>query len=175
MTDNNNVIDELEYLMNPVMYEKWMKRKNTALQTTDLKSDIKFYKKRIIQLTKNMMKGEHVTNAVNKSYDGYMKSCIAYLKFLDTKDILQEEYIKLQEEDKQTKIEDIDKNIDNSLMNPTYLHKTNTITDYMNITTVSNAPKSETYLPEKKQLKLKDPQLKNKGVKKKIKKKKNIT
>ena len=58
MTDkiNNNVISELEYLMNPCMYEKWMKKNSIKLNSTDLKKDIKFYKKRIIQLTKNMMK-----------------------------------------------------------------------------------------------------------------------
>ena len=70
-----------------------MEKKNEKkIKVSDLKADVKFYKKRIIQLTKDMMKGEHITNSVNKSYNEYMKSCVAYLKFLDTKDILQEEY-----------------------------------------------------------------------------------
>ncbi len=178
MTDkiNNNVISELEYLMNPCMYEKWMKKNSIKLNPNDLKKDIKFYKKRIIQLTKNMMKGEHITNSVNKSYNEYMKSCIAYLKFLDTKDILQEEYEGIPSET--LEVSDIDEDADpnNNLINPSYLHKQNKIEDYIDLKKISNVPKNETYLPEKKELKLKDPRLKKKGIKKKKggKKKKNI-
>tara|TARA_B100000925_G_scaffold287152_1_gene265970 strand:+ start:41 stop:583 length:543 start_codon:yes stop_codon:yes gene_type:complete len=179
MTDkinNNNVISELEYLMNPCMYEKWMKKNSSKLAPTDLKKDIKFYKKRIIQLTKDMMKGEHITNSVNKSYNEYMKSCIAYLKFLDTKDILQEEYEGIPSDT--VNISEVDEDIDpdNSLINPSYLHKQNKIEDYIDLKKISNVPKNETYLPERKELKLKDPQLKKKGIKKKKggKKKKNI-
>lgn len=178
MTDkiNNNVINELEYLMNPCMYDKWIKKHSNKLAPTDLKKDIKFYKKRIIQLTKDMMKGEHITNSVNKSYNEYMKSCIAYLKFLDTKDILQEEYEGMPSET--LEVSDIDEDVDpnNSLINPSYLHKQNKIEDYIDLKKISNVPNNETYLPERKELKLKDPQLKKKGIRKKRgkKKKKNI-
>ena len=51
---NNNIIDELEYLMNPGMYEKWMKKNEKKLTRSDIKDDIKFYKKRIIDLTKKI-------------------------------------------------------------------------------------------------------------------------
>ena len=173
--NNNNIMDELEYLMNPGMYEKWVKKNEKKITVSDLKSDVKFYKKRIIQLTKNMMKGEHVTNSVNKAYNEYMKSCVAYLKFLDTKDILQEEYKGIPEQLDMSDA-DIDGDPNNNLINPTYLHKQNKIEDYLDVKKISNVPKKETYLPEKKDLKLKDPELKKKGIKKKKgkKKKKNI-
>lgn len=175
MANNNNIMDELEYLMNPGMYEKWVKKNEKKITTSDFKSDVKFYKKRIIQLTKDMMKGEHITNSVNKSYKEYMKSCIAYLKFLDTKDILQEEYKDIQEEI-DVSDGDVEGDPNNNLINPSYLHKQNKIEDYLDVKKISNVPKKETYLPEKKNLKLKDPELKKKGVKKKKgkKKKKNI-
>ncbi len=175
MANNNNIMDELEYLMNPGMYEKWVKKNEKKITVSDLKSDVKFYKKRIIQLTKNMMKGEHVTNSVNKAYNEYMKSCVAYLKFLDTKDILQEEYKGIPEQLDMSDA-DIDGDPNNNLINPTYLHKQNKIEDYLDVKKISNVPKKETYLPEKKDLKLKDPELKKKGIKKKKgkKKKKNI-
>tara|TARA_X000000368_G_C22896508_1_gene652089 strand:- start:379 stop:906 length:528 start_codon:yes stop_codon:yes gene_type:complete len=172
---SNNIIDELEYLMNPSMYEKWVKKNEKSTNVSDLKGDIKFYKKRIIQLTKDMMKGGHVTISVNKAYNEYMKSCVAYLKFLDTKDILQEEYKDVPE---QLDISDgdVDGDPNNNLINPSYLHKQNKIEDYLDITKVSNVPEKATYLPEKKELKLKNPELKKKGIKKKKgkKKKKNI-
>ena len=173
--NNNNIMDELEYLMNPGMYEKWVKKNEKKITVSDLKSDVKFYKKRIIQLTKNMMKGEHVTNSVNKAYNEYMKSCVAYLKFLDTKDILQEEYKGIPEQLDMSDA-DIDGDPNNNLINPSYLHKQNKIEDYLDVKKISNVPEKATYLPEKKDLKLKDPELKKKEVKKKKgkKKKKNI-
>ena len=66
-------------------------------------------------------------------------------------------------------------NPNNNLINPSYLHKQNKIEDYLDVKKISNVPKKETYLPEKN-LKLKDPELKKKGIKKKKgkKKKKNI-
>ena len=175
MANNNNIMDELEYLMNPCMYEKWMKKNEKKIKVSDLKSDVKFYKKRIIQLTKDMMKGQHITNSVNKAHNEYMKSCVAYLRFLDTKDILQEEYKGIPEQ-LELSDDDLDGDPNNNLINPSYLHKQNKIEDYIDVKKISNVPKNETYLPEKKNLKLKDPELKKKGIKKKKgkKKKKNI-
>ena len=175
MANNNNIIDELEYLMNPGMYEKWMKKNEKKIKVSDLKVDVKFYKKRIIQLTKDMIKGQHITNSVNKAYNEYMKSCVAYLRFLDTKDILQEEYKDIPEQ-ADLSDDDVKGDPNNNLINPSYLHKQNKIEDYIDVKKISNVPKNETYLPEKKDLKLKDPELKKKGVKKKKgkKKKKNI-
>lgn len=172
---NNNIIDELEYLMNPGMYEKWMKKNEKKLTRSDIKDDIKFYKKRIIKLTKDMMKGEHVTHSVNRSYNEYMKSCVAYLKFVDTKDLLQEEYKDIPV-DIDVSDGDIEGDPNNNLINPSYLHKQNKIEDYIDVKKISNVPNKETYLPEKKNLELKDPKLKKKGIKKKNgkKKKKNI-
>ena len=156
------------------MYEKWIKKQNIKSKPNDLKADTKFYKKRIIQLTKDMIKGQHITNPVNKLFTEYIKGCIAYLKFLDTKDILQEEYEGLIISDDDLEIDEADKNVDNKLINPTYLHKQNKIEDFIDVKTISNLPESETYIPEKKAVKLKTPALKKKGVKeKKRKQKKN--
>ena len=80
MTSNNNIMDELEYLMNPGMYEKWMKKNEKKIKVSDLKSDVKFYKKRIIQLTKDMMKDQHITNSVNKAYNEYNNSLYEKMK-----------------------------------------------------------------------------------------------
>ena len=152
MANNNNIINELEYLMNPGMYEKWMKKNEKNIVVSDLRSEVKFYKKRIIQLTKNMIKGEHVTNSVNKAYNEYMKSCVAYLKFLDTKDILQEEYKNIPEQ-LDVSDNDIEGDPNNNLINPSYLHKQNKIEDYLDVKKISNVPEKATYLPEKKELK----------------------
>ena len=46
----DNKIDELEYLMNPVMYHKWTTNVETQDKST-YSSDLKFYKKRIIPVS----------------------------------------------------------------------------------------------------------------------------
>ena len=104
-----------------------------------------------------------------------MKSCVAYLKFVDTKDLLQEEYKDIPV-DIDVSDGDIEGDPNNNLINPSYLHKQNKIEDYIDVKKISNVPNKETYLPEKKNLELKDPKLKKKGIKKKNgkKKKKNI-
>ena len=56
----------------------------------------KFYKKRILQLTRDMCKGQNsfgeLAPSLDKCFEDYALCCIAYLKCLDRKDILQEEY-----------------------------------------------------------------------------------
>jgi hypothetical protein len=167
----DNKIDELEYLMNPVMYHKWTTNTETKDKST-YTNDLKFYKKRIIQLTKDMLKGESVSNPLDKAFKDYTRSCIAYLKSLDRKDILQEDYkeLELPEDDHDTSILDIDPNED--IINPEYKNSKAVISDFFDIKRIPTKKPEEFKFPNKKDLELKTPELKVKGVKKKVKKKK---
>ena len=55
-------------------------------------SDKKFYKKRVIDLTKKLFRNDVDDLQLYSTFDSYTKSCINYLKFLDKKDIIQEKY-----------------------------------------------------------------------------------
>jgi len=55
-------------------------------------SDKKFYKKRIIDLTKKIFRDEIHEHELIRVFNSYTKSCINYFKFLDKKDILQDKY-----------------------------------------------------------------------------------
>jgi len=74
-----NLID-LQYLTNP-------ERMNKLIQQQDIqqisKKDLEFYKKRIFQLTKDLLRGEKVNTKVNKSFEQYANTCIDALNILN--------------------------------------------------------------------------------------------
>ena len=170
----DNKIDELEYLMNPSLYEKWM----DGVETNDneFKQELKFYRKRIIQMTKDMMKSDYENKSLHPSFIEYCKCCIEYFKGLDKKDILQEEYKNLIENNLEfNQLSEIEgKEPDSVLMNPNYIQNKGKINDYWDIKKI-NCKKSENIkIPVQKELCLKNPSLKVKGIKNKKKKKKEL-
>ena len=52
------------------------------------KSDIKFYRKRILDLTRNMFKGEYPDNNLKTVFFSYVDSLIEYLITIDERDII---------------------------------------------------------------------------------------
>ena len=81
----------LEYLLNPNMLVK----NNQTKLDNNLEKDIKFYRKRINQLTKDMIKGNFPNNDLKMIFENYTYELIYYFKQQDTKDIYQEEYLDL--------------------------------------------------------------------------------
>ena len=79
----------LKYLLNP------LKVKVNETSQNNLERDIKFYRKRINLLTKNMGKGEYPNNFIKSLYFSYASQIIYYFKSLDQKDIIQQEYFDL--------------------------------------------------------------------------------
>lgn len=91
MEEFDTKIASLTYLTNP-LYQQIIKQ-HKELKTASNKSDIKFYRKRISSLTKDMLKGEIPDNDYIKSiYDTYVNGLIKYFKMVDTTDIIQKQY-----------------------------------------------------------------------------------
>ena len=172
-TDNvftDNVFTDLEYLSNPAIYEKY-KIKKKIENDEGFKKEKKFYKKRIIQLTKNLYNDNiqeynvpliEIKNLFNK----YVHESVELLKLIDNNDCLQEEYIDLS-------YNDINKTIDTSfnvVNNDILLFNkpvTNKIEDCFPIIKKRSENKSNIKIPIQKKLNLKDLKFKTKGVKKK--------
>ena len=89
-TDRTNNIT-LEYLINPQRYKKYSDAQEES-NIEEIKRDRKFYKKRIIDLTKKMLKEEYPNNDLKMLFDKYLVGVIDHIKFLDKKDCMQEEY-----------------------------------------------------------------------------------
>lgn len=89
-------IASLTYLTNPLYQQSINKQtKNTV---SNNKSDIKFYRKRITALTKDMLKGEiPENNYIRSIYETYVNGLIKYFKMVDTSDIIQKQYVEGEE------------------------------------------------------------------------------
>jgi hypothetical protein len=160
---------DIKYLMN----NKDFKGKIEQLEGNNVnKRDIKFYKKRIYDLTKQLLNGNdiiNITGDVQLSFGNYIKTTIDYFKSLDKNDILQDTYNDIEIND----IEDMDISYDDAnkelFMRSIKISKPHTLLD--NFVKIKNTKPKKTYiLPLRKKINLKDPVLKNKG----IRKKKNI-
>jgi hypothetical protein len=91
-----NSVDDatLEYMVNVAQYEKYL-RKNNIDYNTVFKRDLKFYRKRIISITKDLFKDEmkDIDVTLNGAFNMYMKACISHLKFEDQSDTIQKCYV----------------------------------------------------------------------------------
>ena len=89
-----NSVDDatLEYMVNVTQYEKYL-RKNNIDYDTGFKRDLKFYRKRIISITKDLFKNELKDVTLNGAFNMYMKACISHLKFEDLSETIQKCYV----------------------------------------------------------------------------------
>jgi len=167
----------LECLMNKDTYKKYVatKKKNVVN-----KKDQKFYRRRILSLTKELLYPEEATEksttaSQNPNIVGlfqiYSKACIEHFKTLDKNDIIQEDYSTLTTETTEMSVEDIktQAEFDQLFMRSVHVKEATTLDKFVKRSTT--APKEEPILPKQKDINLRDPALKNKG----IRKKKNIT
>ena len=163
--NNINKIDKvtLEYLINPDLFNKHIiKSKNIDIK--EFENDKQFYRKRIVGLVKEMLKGNFENNNLKDNFNSYIESLIIYFKEIDRKDLLQEYYLDLSLNFSNTKekLKTIpeDQDIDSYLFNKDKL-ETNTIEKYINVKKINN---KKYYLPEKRDVNLKDPKLRKKGL-----------
>lgn len=96
---SSGIVDQitLECLMNKETYTKLMSHKTIVEERT---KDRKFYRKRISNLTKELLAGEAPENLlpdVTFAFDNYVKTCINFFKIIDESDIIQKDYEDLNE------------------------------------------------------------------------------
>ena len=172
----------LECLMNKDTYKKYVATKKKSVVN---KKDQKFYRRRRLSLTKELLYPEEAaekptptttpttTNDPNivGLFQIYSKACIEYFKTLDKNDIIQEDYSTLTSETTEMSVEDIktQTEIDQQFMRSIHVKEPATLDKFVKRSTT--APKEAPILPKQKDINLRDPALKNKG----IRKKKNIT
>ena len=154
-----NRATELEFLMNPVLYQKYINKEMPMS-----KEEFKFYRRRILQITRNMFKENMYPPSLRSAFEEYIKIAIVHLKTEDKKDILQEEYDHL-EKDQEHPILDCSLNIEEA----TKIIFNNPVKSMKDFVTITRTIEPS-IVPERKDIELKDPKLKMKGVRKKKKK-----
>ena len=98
---SSGIIDQitLECLMNKDTYNKIMLNKTLI---NEKNKDKKFYRKRISNLTKELLLNEPPNNLlpdVSFAFDNYIKTCIHYFKIIDESEIIQRDYDVLKEQE----------------------------------------------------------------------------
>ncbi len=184
MEEFDTKIASLTYLTNPLYQQIIKQQKEKENKTTTNKSDIKFYRKRITSLTKEMLKGDIPENSYIKHiYETYVNELIKYFKMIDTSDIIQKQYEEEQEAKTDTletileeELEIIDNKkeitINSSSMNNCMMRKIQNIPSLDNFVIKLNDETKETrIIPVILDVNLKEPSLKKKGVKDKNKEK----
>lgn len=156
----------LEFFMNKSQYQGLIK-KHDIFNDKNFNKEKKFYKKRILDLTKKLFRNEVDDSQLKNNFNGYIKSCCNYLKFIDKSDLMQENYSDYENEP--TPLDGLDEvgynNCDYLIVNKPET-KQITMDNFIN----KKEKKTNIILPEKKNFNLKSQELKTKG----LPKKKNI-
>ena len=159
----------LECLMNKTTYLKYIKNQKLEHNIKSNVKNRKFYKKRIYDLTKQLMHSEPSPSTdISKSFENYINICISYFQTLDKTDILQEDYANITESElcKLSKLESIDE-VNKSMMRFVKMYEPNSLEKIVKRTIIKSAKVPAQILPKQKNINLKDPILRNKGICKK--------
>jgi len=160
----------LECLMNKNQYAKYIGKTNTENKTS-IKKDIEFYRRRIFDLTKKLLnneKPETMYPDVGSAFDTYARVCIEYFKVLDKSDIIQEDYTGINVDSISSIPVDASYNTEAAnmlMMRSIKITEPNALEKLVKRTT-SKLEKKQ-IVPIQKDINLKDPNLKNKGICKK--------
>jgi len=179
---SENYINQItiDYLINKGVYKNHLD--NVKMKNAN-KKDKKFYRKRILNLTKEFLlfnEKEDILPDVKNAFEIYVKTCVEYFKMLDKTDIIQEDYCDLEENEKEIELDNIlqcdEVNLENNNSN------TSSLNDNLLLRSIhikypldkfikrNKFKKEQEVLPIQKEINLQEPYLKNKG----ICKKKNI-
>jgi len=154
----------LDCLVNKEMFNKYVRSQIN-------KEDIKFYRKRIFNLFKEIISNNSPSDLlpdVKYAYDNFLQCAIHYFKTIDNNDIIQSEYNNMEKLEV-TLTQDLSLNTttndeaDKLLMRKI---KTDIPTLDKYVKKTFTKKKEEIILPKQKEINLKDPNLKMKGLKK---------
>jgi hypothetical protein len=158
----------LEYLVNKE-YNLTIKPGNNVN-----KKDKKFYRKRVFNLTKELLSNEEPSDLfpdVKQAFDNYVNHCISYFKSIDCSDILQEDYMDISMNRIHSSVELRESNQIQDDANKLMMRSINIQPSTLDKFIKRTVKKETIVMPQQKEVNLSNPVLKLKGVKKK----KNIT
>ena len=159
---------DLIYFTNSTSYKRKHNVKYKENNEEYLK-DLQFYRKRILQNTKDLLRNKEDNEDIKRVFNVYSKELIRHFKFIDKKDIMQEDYQNLGINEKKKVNVDFELEDQNKLMMREKNGKEkSTIESFINVK-VKNKKTYKPYIPQKKVINITVEDLKNKGVKNKSK------
>ena len=92
---NNITKLSLEYLMNPLQYEKYLNNMSlNDIKDSSISNEIQNYKNDILKLTNDLLNNK-INGGLNNSFEEYCKICITHIKTEKIVSKLQKEYSNL--------------------------------------------------------------------------------
>ena len=163
----------IEYFMNKKNYNKFKNLKIPEVKQQQIREK-KFYKKRINNLTRQLMKFQEndYPDFLVKSFENYIRTSIEYFKLIDRSDSLQNEYIGLHSLEKLEEVFEDDIEEENIIITPyqekvksLFMNKptTNTLLDTF-ITIKKEEKSTPMNIPQQKEINLSDPKFMVKGI-----------
>ena len=178
----NDVFESLDYTNTinnlTIQYLTSNKQKNKIFSQKNIinKKDKKFYRRRILNLTRDMLlnnQPDDLLTDVKDTFDVFVKNCIGYFKSKDRTEILQEDY-KMEEMLDEICCNESEEDIltqeqaDKLMMRSIQIQE-RPLDKFVKIKYLKK--EEDIILPKQKEINLKDPELKKKG----ILRKKNIS
>ena len=181
----------LDLMVNQPQYERYLRAHDADLSGKYEKAK-RFYKKRIIEMTRELLKGETVNDIfVLQAFEAFAKSCITYFRNKDKNDTLQEEHaaecvaigylppiVETAEESVNSDSADNDGGNDAPILSESTKKKleimmsfdkhkvhTPTLDTYVIKTSSSSTASAAPILPKQKEINLDDPKFKTKDIK----------
>ena len=140
----------------------------TADELAQFNTDRRFYRKRIISLTRDMFKKNNLPENIVELHNSYVKQLIEYFKLGDRKDIIQEEYDDIKDDNCFS-----DTDCDIEIANKEIFNIKEPVATMDKYVTIKKVVVEDKVVPKKRDINLKDPKLKTKGLIQKKKKKKD--
>lgn len=161
---------DLIYFTNSAAYKKINKRNETKNEDDEeYKKDILFYRKRILQKTKDLLRDNEANTEMKKVFKDYSNYMINYFKFTDKSEIIQKDYKNLGENKKKCVKKNFKLESKNKLMMREKKSKEKGTIESCIDVKFKNKKIYEPYIPQKKIINITIDDLKNKGVKNKSK------
>jgi len=165
----------LETMANSDTYNKYLKKNNLDHDTV-LKSEKKFYRKRISAMVKDILYNNlnnnsdcPVNDVIINAFNTFARLCVSHFKFKDTMDNIQGDYKGMVLGDKSGAESGVDTMEGWSMdeANKLFMKQVDKKVITMdNFVTKTSPPQDEMILPKTKELNLKDPKYKRKDIKK---------
>ena len=148
----------------------YLNRFNKSQENDNLNEEIKFYKKRIFQLAKDILrKKEGINKTVEGAFLEFSRFAIQHFKFEDKKEIYQKEYDNMKNIEKKKPLDNFEIMTTDKIITKEVKISQKSVKELLNVK--SNIKKKQMILPSKKSVNINTEYYKMKGVKEKEKSK----
>ena len=160
---------DLIYFTNSAAFKK-INIKKEKDNDIEYEKNLQFYRKRILQKTKDFLRNEEKDETLKRVFREYSNTLIEHFKFIDKKDIIQEDYKNLGEKNSIVVNKNFEMQDQNKLMMKEKKGKEKSkIESFIDVKFHKKKKEKKKYIPQKKVINISLDELKMKGVKNKSK------